>query len=241
MRFALFYEIPVPRPWDPSSEQRGLPQHDRAGRRRRAVGLGRLLDRRAPLPRGVLALLEPRGALRRHRRPHRAHPARLRRAAHARSPTTTRCAAAESVAVLDLISNGRVDVGTGRSSTRAELEGFGIDPAADPGDVAGGDRAHGRVLDRGRARLRRAVLADAAPPGAAPARARQPHPPLWGATSQRGRPPPGRRAGPRAVLVRGRRLARGGQEEDRHLPRGAARAARSRSASSSTTTRPRSR
>ena len=35
---------------------------------------------------------------------------------------------AESVAVLDLISDGRVDFGTGRSSTRAELEGFGIDP-----------------------------------------------------------------------------------------------------------------
>ncbi len=35
---------------------------------------------------------------------------------------------AESTAVLDLISGGRVDVGTGRSSTRAELEGFGIDP-----------------------------------------------------------------------------------------------------------------
>jgi alkanesulfonate monooxygenase SsuD/methylene tetrahydromethanopterin reductase-like flavin-dependent oxidoreductase (luciferase family) len=35
---------------------------------------------------------------------------------------------AESAAVLDLISNGRVDFGTGRSSTRLELEGFGIDP-----------------------------------------------------------------------------------------------------------------
>jgi alkanesulfonate monooxygenase SsuD/methylene tetrahydromethanopterin reductase-like flavin-dependent oxidoreductase (luciferase family) len=30
--------------------------------------------------------------------------------------------------VLDLISNGRVDFGTGRSSTRLELEGFGIHP-----------------------------------------------------------------------------------------------------------------
>ena len=38
---------------------------------------------------------------------------------------------AESVAVLDLLSDGRVDFGTGRSSTRAELEGFGIDPHAD--------------------------------------------------------------------------------------------------------------
>lgn len=35
---------------------------------------------------------------------------------------------AESAAVLDLLSNGRVDFGTGRSSTRAELEGFGINP-----------------------------------------------------------------------------------------------------------------
>jgi alkanesulfonate monooxygenase SsuD/methylene tetrahydromethanopterin reductase-like flavin-dependent oxidoreductase (luciferase family) len=35
---------------------------------------------------------------------------------------------AESVAVLDLISNGRVDFGTGRSATRIELEGFGVDP-----------------------------------------------------------------------------------------------------------------
>jgi alkanesulfonate monooxygenase SsuD/methylene tetrahydromethanopterin reductase-like flavin-dependent oxidoreductase (luciferase family) len=36
---------------------------------------------------------------------------------------------AESAAVLDLISGGRVDFGTGRSATRIELEGFGIDPA----------------------------------------------------------------------------------------------------------------
>ena len=35
---------------------------------------------------------------------------------------------AESVAVLDLISDGRVEFGTGRSSTRAELEGFDVDP-----------------------------------------------------------------------------------------------------------------
>jgi alkanesulfonate monooxygenase SsuD/methylene tetrahydromethanopterin reductase-like flavin-dependent oxidoreductase (luciferase family) len=35
---------------------------------------------------------------------------------------------AESVAVLDLISDGRVEFGTGRSSTRMEIEGFGIDP-----------------------------------------------------------------------------------------------------------------
>jgi alkanesulfonate monooxygenase SsuD/methylene tetrahydromethanopterin reductase-like flavin-dependent oxidoreductase (luciferase family) len=36
--------------------------------------------------------------------------------------------AAEAASVLDLVSGGRVEFGTGRSATRAELEGFGIDP-----------------------------------------------------------------------------------------------------------------
>lgn len=36
---------------------------------------------------------------------------------------------AERVAALDILSNGRVDLGTGRSITELELGGFGIDPA----------------------------------------------------------------------------------------------------------------
>ena len=36
---------------------------------------------------------------------------------------------AEEVATLDLVSNGRVDWGTGESASRAELEGFNINPA----------------------------------------------------------------------------------------------------------------
>src|SRR4030088_992542 len=35
---------------------------------------------------------------------------------------------AERIATLDLISDGRVDWGTGESASRVELEGFGIDP-----------------------------------------------------------------------------------------------------------------
>ena len=35
---------------------------------------------------------------------------------------------AESAAVLDLLSDGRVEFGTGRSSTRIEMEGFGLHP-----------------------------------------------------------------------------------------------------------------
>ncbi|MGE0681678.1 MAG: LLM class flavin-dependent oxidoreductase, partial [Candidatus Binatia bacterium] len=34
---------------------------------------------------------------------------------------------AEQAAVLDIMSNGRVDIGTGRSTTAQELDGFGID------------------------------------------------------------------------------------------------------------------
>ena len=37
--------------------------------------------------------------------------------------------AAERAATLDLVSGGRVEVGTGRSYSARELEGFGIDPA----------------------------------------------------------------------------------------------------------------
>jgi alkanesulfonate monooxygenase SsuD/methylene tetrahydromethanopterin reductase-like flavin-dependent oxidoreductase (luciferase family) len=36
---------------------------------------------------------------------------------------------AERLATLDLVSNGRVDFGTGESASRSELEGFGINPA----------------------------------------------------------------------------------------------------------------
>ena len=83
MKFALFYEIPVPKPWTPGKEHQAykntLEQAVLGDRGR----LPRVLDRRAPLPRGVLALLEPRGALRRGRRAHREHPHRLRRPAAA--------------------------------------------------------------------------------------------------------------------------------------------------------------
>ena len=35
---------------------------------------------------------------------------------------------AEEIATLDLVSNGRVEFGTGESASRAELEGFNINP-----------------------------------------------------------------------------------------------------------------
>ena len=128
MKFALFYEIPVARPWDAQSELRAYQQTieqaelaDRLGWHafwtvehhfwdeyshcsNPEVLYGAIAARTKNLRIGYGVRLMPK--------PYN-HPVRT----------------AESVAVLDLISNGRVDFGTGRSATRLEMEGFGIDPA----------------------------------------------------------------------------------------------------------------
>ncbi|HLN17414.1 MAG TPA: LLM class flavin-dependent oxidoreductase [Acidimicrobiales bacterium] len=128
MRFALFYEIPVAKPWDAESERRAyhdvleqavagerhgwdafwtvehhfLQEFSHCSNPEVLYGAVAALTERIRIGYGVRLMPQPYN-----------HPVRT----------------AESVAVLDLISNGRVDFGTGRSSTRAELEGFGVDPA----------------------------------------------------------------------------------------------------------------
>src|SRR5919205_1546326 len=127
MKFALFYEIPVPRPWDERSEWRAyketleqvvladtlgfhsvwtvehhfLEEYSHCSNPEVLYGAIAARTERIRLGYGVRLMPQPYN-----------HPVRT----------------AESVAVLDLISNGRVEFGTGRSSTRPELEGFGINP-----------------------------------------------------------------------------------------------------------------
>ena len=127
MKFALFYEIPVARPWSRTSEldayQAVIEQAVRADElgwhsfwsvehhfleeyshcSNPEVLYGAIASRTERLRIGYGVRLVPR--------PYN-HPVRT----------------AESVAVLDLVSNGRVEFGTGRSSTRVEMEGFGIHP-----------------------------------------------------------------------------------------------------------------
>src|SRR6267143_428596 len=127
MKFALFYEIPVARPWDPESEYRAYKNTieqailgDKMGFHsfwtvehhfleeyshcsNPEVLYGAIAARTKNIRLGYGVRLAPK--------PYN-HPVR----------------SAESAAVLDLISDGRVDFGTGRSATRTELEGFGIDP-----------------------------------------------------------------------------------------------------------------
>jgi alkanesulfonate monooxygenase SsuD/methylene tetrahydromethanopterin reductase-like flavin-dependent oxidoreductase (luciferase family) len=79
-------------------------------------------------------------------------------------------------------SGGRVDLGTGRSSTRAELEGFGIDPSQTRGmwqeairHVVGcwTNDEHGFEGEHWSMPKRRVL----------PKPLQKPHPPIWGATS----------------------------------------------------------
>ena len=205
MKFALFYEIPVPRPWEEDSEliayQNTLEQAiagDRYGWHafwtvehhflqeyshcsNPEVLYGAIASRTENIRLGYGVRLMPK--------PYN-HPVRT----------------AESVAVLDLLSKGRVDMGAGRSATRAELEGFGIDPAESRqmwqeaiGHIVGcwtNDEYEfeGEYWQMPRRRVQ-------------PKPWQKPHPPLWGATTtddghaQVGEPRP------RAVLLRRRAAA----------------------------------
>ena len=127
MKFGIFYEHQLPRPWDESSEQQlfqdALSQVELADRigidfawevehhfleeyshsSAPEVFLGAASQRTSRIRLGHGIVLMPPGYN---------HPARI----------------AERLATLDLVSNGRVEWGTGESASRAELEGFAIDP-----------------------------------------------------------------------------------------------------------------
>src|SRR3954452_17304170 len=128
MRFGIFYEHQLPRPWRPDSERRliadALEQVEVADRvgfdfvwevehhfleeyshsSASDVFLAAASQRATRIRLGFGILPLPPGYQ---------HPVRV----------------AETVATLDLISDGRVEFGTGETSSGAELEGFGVDRA----------------------------------------------------------------------------------------------------------------
>ncbi len=128
MKISLFYEFPLPRPWSDDDEhklfQDGLDEveaADKAGFSTVWLTEHHFLEEycHSTAPEIFLAAASQRtkdirlgfGIM--HLPPAVNHPARV----------------AERVATLDLISNGRVEFGTGESSSVGELGGFGIDPA----------------------------------------------------------------------------------------------------------------
>ncbi len=126
MRFGIFYEHQLPRPWGPDGEHRllhdALAQIDIADRvgfdfvwevehhfleeyshsSASDVFLAAASQRTSRIRLGLGILPLPLAYQ---------HPARV----------------AETVATLDLVSDGRVEFGTGETSSGAELEGFGVD------------------------------------------------------------------------------------------------------------------
>lgn len=128
MQFGLFYEHQHPRPWTEGSELRlyqdALDQIELADR----IGFDILWEAEhhfleeyahSSAPEVFLAACSQRTKRMRLGHgitlmpPNYSHPARV----------------AERIATLDLVSNGRVEWGTGESASMIELEGFGVDPA----------------------------------------------------------------------------------------------------------------
>src|SRR5216110_4000480 len=125
MKFGIFYELQLPRPWLPGGElqlyQDALDQVELADR----LGIDHAWEvehhfleeySHSPAPEVFLAACSQRTKRIRLGHgivlmpPNYNHPARV----------------AERIATLDLVSSGRVEWGTGESSSRLELEGFGI-------------------------------------------------------------------------------------------------------------------
>ena len=128
MKFGIFYEHQLPRPWSEGRElalfQEALDQVELADR----LGIDYAWEvehhfleeySHSPAPEVFLAACSQRTSRIRLGHgivlmpPGYNHPAKV----------------AARIATLDLVSKGRVDFGTGESASRAELEGFGIDPA----------------------------------------------------------------------------------------------------------------
>jgi alkanesulfonate monooxygenase SsuD/methylene tetrahydromethanopterin reductase-like flavin-dependent oxidoreductase (luciferase family) len=181
LKFALFYEIPVPRPWTPGKEHAAYKNVIEQAVLGEEMGFHSLWTVEHHFLEEFSHCSNPEvlyGAI-------AARTSRLRLGYGVRllpRPYNHPVRTAESVAVLDLVSDGRVEFGTGRSATRAELEGFGVDPHQTRAMWAEALRhivgcwTHDEYEFEGRywSMPKRRVL---------PKPLQQPHPPLWGATT----------------------------------------------------------
>ena len=180
MKFGIFYELQLPRPWEAGDElklyQNALTQletADRCGYDHAWVVEHHFLEEysHSPSPESFLAAACQR--------------TKKIRLGHGIFQLTTNHPArvAERVAVLDLLSNGRCEFGMGESASITELTPFGRDmetkrevfeeavQAIFPMFTEGGTEHHGKYFD---IPLRNVV----------PKPVQKPHPPLWMACSQ---------------------------------------------------------
>jgi alkanesulfonate monooxygenase SsuD/methylene tetrahydromethanopterin reductase-like flavin-dependent oxidoreductase (luciferase family) len=180
MKFGIFYEHQLPRPWGPMSEYQLLQDSltqielaDRLGYDHAWQVEHHFLEEysHSPSPESFLAAASQR--------------TRQIRLGHGIMQLTTNHPArvAEKVATLDLLSNGRCEFGMGESASITELEPFGVDmdnkreifeeavQAILPMFKPGASEHHGKYFNMP---LRTVV----------PKPMQKPHPPLWVACSQ---------------------------------------------------------
>jgi alkanesulfonate monooxygenase SsuD/methylene tetrahydromethanopterin reductase-like flavin-dependent oxidoreductase (luciferase family) len=92
---------------------------------------------------------------------------------------------AERVAMLDLVSGGRADFGSGESSSEAELGGFGIDPGDKRAMWEEGLRVALRCMTEAPFTGHEGRFVSMPPRNVVPKPIQKPHPPVWVACSRR--------------------------------------------------------
>ena len=184
MKFGIFYEHQLPRPWEEDSEytliQHALEQCELADR----LGIDYVWEvehhfleeySHSSAPEVFLAAVSQRTQRIRlghgivQTPPPFNHPARV----------------AERVATLDLVSGGRVDFGTGESSSEAELGGFGIDPEQKRAMWEEGLRVALRCMTETPFTGHAGEHVTMPPRNVVPKPVQKPHPPVWVACSRR--------------------------------------------------------
>ena len=184
MKFGIFYEHQLPRPWEEDSERQLL--QDALDQVELADEIGfdvvwevehHFLEEysHSSAPEVFLAAASQRTKNIRlghgivQTPPAFNHPARV----------------AERIATLDLVSNGRVEFGTGESSSTAELGGFGIDPFYKREMWREGLEVAVRCMTEVPFTGVDGKFVQMPPRNVVPKPAQKPHPPLWVACSRR--------------------------------------------------------
>jgi alkanesulfonate monooxygenase SsuD/methylene tetrahydromethanopterin reductase-like flavin-dependent oxidoreductase (luciferase family) len=90
----------------------------------------------------------------------------------------------ERAAMLDILSNGRLDLGTGRGATLQEMSAFGVDPESTYAELEESLRMLGRMWDAEEFEWHGDLL-DIAPHPIVPRPVQLPHPPLYLACTKR--------------------------------------------------------
>lgn len=184
MQFGIFYEHQIPRPWTEGDEYQlfkdALEQVELAD----SVGIEYVWEvehhfleeySHSSAPEVFLAACSQRSKNIRLGHgivlmpPNYNHPARV----------------AERIATLDLISDGRVEWGTGESASRAELEGFNVPPAQKKAMWAETVRETAKMFVSEPYPGYRGAFFDMPERNIVPKPLQKPHPPLWVACSTR--------------------------------------------------------